>query len=134
MSKRLVVKTPRGYAVRTKNTTAYMKWYPMQSRLNAQWKTALGILMREVLHRVEPYVPKQTGFLILSGVLGADPENGTITWDTPYAGYMNRGINWKTGKPLQYNGAPMRGAHWVDRMMADYGDAIAEKGARGSKT
>lgn len=78
-----------------------------------------GIVQRvidsEVLSRCEPYVPKKTGALIESGREATRIGSGSVTYGAPYAAYQYYGRSAK-GNPLSYNGAPMRGSFWFERM------------------
>ena len=77
----------------------------------------------EVLKRSEPYIPKKSGDLINSGYEATDIGSGTVVYDTEYAAYQYYGVS-VSGKALKYNGAPMRGSFWFERMKAAEGDTI----------
>ncbi len=107
--------------------------------------TAATKLLAETVARLsDPYVPKSSGS-------GAHMKEGytiagdgsEIVYRGPYAHFQYAGVvmvGAKTGspwaqsgepkvataKPLQYNGAPMRGANWDKRMMADRGDEVTK--------
>lgn len=110
----------------------------------------------EVLKQSDPYIPFDDGALKDSGHI----ENGTeVVWGgqaAPYARYMWNGIvyedpelhcagfkvkdgGWRsrkgvqkvpTDRLLEYQGAPMRGAYWVPRMLQNGGLKQIEAGAR----
>lgn len=78
--------------------------------------------------RCDPYVPKQSGTLKNTARI---LNNGTghiyLRYSQPYAHYQyygsamaGRAPKHYTGKPLQYQEAPMRGPRWDQRMMADH--------------
>lgn len=75
----------------------------------------------------EPYVPFDiAGKYANPGRLkdSAHIENGTdVVWNTPYARrwYYER---------ANFQGAPQRGNHWVDRMMQNGGQKEIEDGVR----
>ena len=73
-------------------------------------------IAENVRGRCDRRVPMDTGFLKNSAVISEDGR--TITYTAPYARYQYMGISEK-GAPLSYNGAPMRGSYWVQRMAAD---------------
>ena len=93
--------------------------------------------------------------LIRSGIMNTVIGSGEVVWKTPYAHYVHEGIvyvdpethaagfltedGWKSRKNvskipsdrnLQYQGAPRRGSHWVDRAMQEGGIEIVEDMAR----
>ena len=68
---------------------------------------------------MEPYMPKDSGTMIDLMFAQNKPGKGEIDINVPYADYVNTGIS-KSGKPLNYQGAPMRGANFVERMLADH--------------
>lgn len=95
------------------------------------------------------------GGLIQSGLENTVIGSGEVVWKTPYAHYVHEGIvyvdpqtnsagfltdeGWKsrkgaskvpTERELQYQGAPVRGHHWVDRCMQDGGIKQVEKAAQ----
>lgn len=67
----------------------------------------------QVLALSEPFVPKDTGALIRSGIEATDIGSGEVKYNTPYARrwyYM----------PANFQGAPMRGNYWFERMKQQY--------------
>lgn len=68
---------------------------------------------------LEPYMPKDTGTMIDLMFAQNQPGKGEININVPYAQYVYDGVS-VSGKPLNYQGAPMRGANYVDRMLADH--------------
>lgn len=106
-----------------------------------------------VLDVCEPYIPLDlsggsdgTG-LIRSGIIHTVIGSGEVVWKTPYAHFVHEGLvyvdpdtgsTWAkkdhtkipTDRLLQYQGAPMRGSHWVDRSMQDGGLKAVEDAAR----
>ena len=72
---------------------------------------------------LEPYMPKDTGTMIDLMFAQNQAGNGEININVPYADYVNTGIS-KSGKPLNYQGAPMRGANFTERMLADHFEDI----------
>lgn len=71
----------------------------------------------------DPYVPMQTGTLKNTAVVSDD--GSTLTYMGPYAHYQWYGEVMAGSAPKHYTGRilthtdPMRGAHWVERAMAD---------------
>jgi len=74
-------------------------------------------LDKDVLAYCEPYVPKRSGALIISGRRGTKPGSGIIVYSSPYARYQYYGKS-KKGKNLNYRGGGLRGSYWFDRMKA----------------
>lgn len=68
----------------------------------------------EVLRRCEPYVPRDTGELIRSGVRNTEVGSGKVVYNTPYA------RRWYY-EPAKFQGAPKRGNYWFDRMCDEGG-------------
>ena len=77
-----------------------------------------------VLNLSRPYVPFDTGMLSDSGDLSTVIGSGEVVYETPYAKAMYY------GEGLNFQGAPMRGAHWVERMWADRSEEIIEGAAK----
>lgn len=72
----------------------------------------------------DPYVPMQQGALKNQVTISGD--GSYIVYTQPYAHYQyygqvmaGRAPKKYTGDELTYHGAPMRGAQWVKRMLAD---------------
>lgn len=109
----------------------------------------------DVMRRADKYVPFESGVLKNSAQV---VDNGTaITYTTPYARYLYygklyvdpiyligafhdpvTGRFWSrpgvkkipTNKDLQYNEAPERGSHWVERMWQAEGNIIIDEVTR----
>ena len=93
------------------------------------------LLASEVARFSDPYVPMQSGALKQSSQV----ENGgrKLIYPGPYAHYQYEGEvmagaapKQYTGRPLTYQGAPMRGKQWDRRMMADRGDDLTRRFAK----
>lgn len=87
-------------------------------------KKVQRFLAVDVKRLSDPYTPMQQGDLQRSGKIALD--GSSITYLSPYAHYQfygkamgGRAPKHYTGDSLTYNGAPMRGAQWTGRMMAD---------------
>lgn len=78
----------------------------------------------EFIKHCEPYVPRDTGMLADSAWLSTDIGSGQIVYDTPYAQKVY------TSPELNFQGAPMRGAYWAERMWADRGSEIVSGAAK----
>lgn len=76
----------------------------------------------EVLRRCNPYVPRDNGALIDSGILNTDIGSGMVVWDTPYA------RRWYY-ESAEFQGAPKRGNYWFERMKNEGGKEAILRGA-----
>ena len=81
-------------------------------------------LASEVVRLSDKYVPFQQGALKNQCTIASDGSQ--IVYTQPYAHYQyygqvmaGRPPKQYTGDSLTYNGAPMRGARWTERMLAD---------------
>lgn len=81
-------------------------------------------LASEVARFCDPYVPMEQGMLKNQYTIASDGSE--LTYTQPYAHYQyygkamaGRAPKSYTGADLTYNGAPMRGAQWDKRMLAD---------------
>ena len=92
--------------------------------------------LRDDLYRLyEPYVPRDNGNLYRQVTY---PNNHSIKHIVPYAHHMYKGKKAEgvskpkgvkrkiTNKPIQYQGAPKRGAEWEKRMMNDRGKEVCK--------
>jgi hypothetical protein len=112
--------TPRGAVFHTRSGEAELFWHPGMGReWSERFNRAQYYLDSEVLRQSEPYTPKLTGMLSISGTLGTVPGSGEVAWIAPYARrqYYNR-------RPPGRETGPLRGGHWYDRMMVDHGGGI----------
>lgn len=109
-----------------------------------------GLLQRwidaAILESIEPYLPRDTGQLVASGLLHTRIGSGILVWKTPYARYLYEGylmVDPKTGKgafhdpvsvrfwsrpgitkeltktPLSFHGGGKRGSKWPEKWMSD---------------
>lgn len=91
-----------------------------------------------VMKYCDPYVPMASGTLKNTAYVEAGMIGGAeVVYNQPYAHYQYYGEvmagsapKQYTGVPLTYNGAPMRGAFWEKRMMADRGGDVTRDVAR----
>lgn len=86
-------------------------------------------LASEVKRLSDHYVPMQQGTLKNTATIAADGSE--IVYTQPYAHYQyygkvmaGRAPKHYTGEDLTYHGAPMRGARWTERMLADKSDEL----------
>jgi len=81
---------------------------------------------REVLKRLPPYVPKNTGALIESAEKSTIIGSGKIRYTCDYSSLQYYGVS-KSGRPLNYTGGGMRGSYWFLRMKETEGKSILNK-------
>lgn len=77
----------------------------------------------EVLRLSEPFIPKDNGDLIRSGIQNTQIGSGEVKWRTPYARrwyYLN----------ANFQESPKRGNYWFERMKQQYRDNILKGAAR----
>ncbi len=134
------IKTPRGTLIKTKNGTVRLTWNPAFVDI---WESRYGEAQKHVdnsvLHYNARYIPFRTGFLNQSGTIGTVIGSGLVVYNAPYARYMYYGKVMRdaqgramfgmapkhvTNEPIQYHGAPQRGAFWFERMKAAHKDSI----------
>lgn len=77
------------------------------------------IIDSEVIRRMDPYTPFRKGYLKGSPIRHTNFGSGEIVQETPYARRHYYNIGGAT-----FQGAPMRGSHWFERMKADHRDSI----------
>lgn len=105
-------------------------------------------LALEVARLSDPYVPMAPGSgAHMKSNYDVASDGSCITYHGPYAHFQHEGIvmvgresgsPWAqsgeakipTNRALDYHGAPMRGAHWEKRMLADRGEELAHAIAR----
>lgn len=81
---------------------------------------------KNVLRRVQKYMPYRTGATIKLTVAQTDPRVPEIVTEEPQAVYLYNGVS-RSGKPLNYTKTknPLAGGHWDRALVAAEGDALA---------
>ena len=121
---KIVIKTPRGQIIQTKNGKAKLEWNPnFGPTKTEQFSRAQKFLDSEVLRTTAPYVPLRTGALMKSGQLGTVIGSGEVVYNAPYAAKQY----WNTAESRSYD--PQRGAKWFERSKTDH----KEEWLRGTK-
>lgn len=77
----------------------------------------------EVLRLCTPYVPKDSGELIRSGIRETKLGGGEVKYRTPYA------RRWYY-QPAQFQGAPTRGNYWFEKMKNNHLNSILSGAAK----
>lgn len=117
------IETPRGCIVKNGKNKAELQWNEAFAKNRTQGFNNVQVFVdSEVLRLCDPYVPKDTGMLIKSGILGTVVGSGEVIYQAPYARiqYYNnsgKGNNNKSG---------LRGPFWFERMKADHKNEILE--------
>lgn len=76
----------------------------------------------ECIRRMDPYTPKDIGTLIGAATSQTSIGSGKIIQQTPYA------KRWYY-EPANFQGAPMRGNRWFERMKSSHKDSILRSAA-----
>lgn len=81
---------------------------------------------KNVLRRVQKYMPYRTGATIKLTVAQTDPRVPEIATEEPQAVCLYNGVS-RSGKPLNYTKTknPLAGGHWDRALVAAEGDALA---------
>ena len=119
--------------MKVKVTTSIDAATIMRLRGLGESKKAEKFLASEVKRLCDPYVPMQQGTLKNTARVAEDGGETAVIYGQPYAHYQYYGEAMAgvapkqyTGKALTYNGAPMRGANWDKRMLADRGSDLVK--------
>ena len=110
------IETPRGCIIKNDKNKAELQWNEAFSKNRTQGFNRVQVFIdNEVLRLCDPYVPKDTGMLIKSGILGTVVGSGEVIYQAPYARnqyYTNSGNG-------NNNKSGLRGSFWFERMKAD---------------
>lgn len=82
----------------------------------------------EVLRLCDPYIPKDKGGLIASGKHLTVPGSGEVKWQTGDGKSKGYAVRWYY-EPANFQGAPMRGNYWFERMKNEGGKEAIGQGA-----
>ena len=124
----LVVETPKGRIIKIGDTKCALEWNPGFGPERSTLFNKVQIFVdNEVLRLSTPYIPKRTGALIKSGLLGTDIGSGVVEYVAPYARYQYYGMLMEgaapkrvTDQPLSYGRGGQRGPYWFERMKGDH--------------
>ena len=95
----------------------------LRERQLQQNQAAQAYIDSSVLRCCDPYVPRDTGQLIKSGIRGTKIGSGRVIYQAPYA------RRWYY-TPARFRDAPTRGNYWFERMKATHGKQILAEAAR----
>lgn len=126
VEKNVIIEQPKGTIITVKHrngtVTAELEWNKSFGVTRTKYFTKAQKYVDETcIRRMVPYTPKRTGVLIKSATLFTTIGSGLIVQKMPY------------GRRLYYNpqykfvGAPMRGAYWFKRMVADRKTSILKE-------
>lgn len=112
------IKTPRGEILYNKaGTKARIHWNPeFTPKWRSKYRSAQFAHDKKVWEECEPFTPKKTGALIISGKLGSVFGTGILKWVAPYSGYQ-----YFMSRPI---GPGLRGPFWFERMKSVKGKGI----------
>lgn len=116
-----IIQTPRGTIFYNKNgQKAQLTWNPQFTpKWRSKYHNAQFAHDKKVWEECEPFTPRKTGALILSGKLGSVFGSGQIRWIARYAArqyLMPRSI-----------GPGLRGPYWFQRMKEIRGRAVIDE-------
>ena len=122
------IETPRGVLEQRRSKdgtfTAQLTWNKgFGQQRSADFNEAQEFVDSEVIRKMDPYTPMDSGFLKKSPILLTVIGSGIITQMTPYA------RKWYY-TPAKFAGAPMRGTHWFERMKNEGGKEAILRGAQ----
>ena len=122
------IETPRGVleqrVSKAGTVTAQLKWNAgFGQQISDDFNEAQMFVDSEVIRRMDPYTPFDSGLLKKSPILLTVIGSGTITQSAPYArrGYYT---------PANFNGAPKRGNHWFENMKNNGGKEAILRGVK----
>jgi hypothetical protein len=114
------IKLPKGVRFNTKGGGGT---FDFDSGFDKKYSDAFNRAQRvadsEVLRYNDPYIPMDTGKLKQSGIINTDVGSGEVVYKTPYA------RRWYYDD-ANFQGAPMRGKQWFERMKADHKEDIVK--------
>lgn len=120
------IDTPRGSIIKTGETSCKLVWNEGFGREKSEsFNRKQKIVDSEVLRYCSPLVPRRTGMLERSGILGTVIGSGEVKYVTPYA----RMQYYQTAETRDYD--PRRGAKWFERMKAAHKEDIKRAAERG---
>jgi hypothetical protein len=98
----------RGSAIR-----ADIDYRKIERKLDAAVDRGQKVLDLQVLKDCEPYVPRDEGELVRSGIRATNPGDGEVVWDAPYANRQYYGF---PNKARDVN--PLASRYWFERAKA----------------
>lgn len=114
------IDTPQGSLIVTEGGKAELSWSAgFRPKWQGRHSAAQRFVDSEVLRVSEPFTPKQTGMLVLSGTLGTEIGSGKVQWIAPYA----RAVYYRPG-PIGRETGALRGPQWFERAKQLYGRRI----------
>jgi hypothetical protein len=103
----MIITTPGG--------KAELKWnIGFQKKWQGRFDSAQEFVDSECIRLTEPFVPKRTGMLEKSGILGSVIGSGKISYIAPYA----KKQYYLPNRKKTSNSEPLRGSFWFARSMA----------------
>lgn len=122
------LQTPKGEVVKVRLPSGEVKmevhWdQNLGDELSSRFNKAQQFIDSECLRHCEKFTPKDTGILIQSGIMNTTIGSGELVYRTPYA------RRWYY-RPAAFQGAPLRGNMWFERMKQEYRKSILEGAAK----
>ena len=128
MSKLHKIVTPNGVLEQRRGkdgtVTARLTWNKgFGQQMSMVYDEAQTFVDSEVIRRMNPYVPMDSGFLKMSATLLTVLGSGQVVQMAPYA------RKWYY-TPAKFSGAPKRGTYWFERMKNEGGKEAILRGAK----
>lgn len=117
------IRTPRGEILfNRKGTKARITWNKNFSpKWNSKYRRAQFAHDKQAYEECEPFTPRRTGALILSGKLGTIFGTGQLRWIAFYAAHQ-----YFNPRLPSDSSAVIRGPFWFERMKAVRGRAVID--------
>lgn len=120
------IDTPRGSIIKTGETSCKLVWdSDFGKRRTEHFSRKQKIVDSETLRYCSPFVPKITGMLEKSGILGTVIGSGEIKYIAPYA----RVQYYQTAQSRTYDSR--RGGKWFERMKTAHKKDILQAAEKG---
>lgn len=136
------IETPKGTLVHTEGGSARLTWNENFVDIwDDRYSRGQKFVDNEVLRLNAKYIPFQTGFLELSGILGTMPGRGSVIYNAPYArhmyygkvmrdengrAYFGKAPKHATSEEITYHDSPRRGKLWFERMKQNHKEQILQ--------
>lgn len=120
------IDTPRGSIIKTGETSCKLVWNSdFGKKQTENFSRKQKIVDSEVLRYCSPFVPKISGMLVKSGILGTVIGSGEVKYIAPYARFQY----YQTAQSRTYDSR--RGGKWFERMKTAHKNDILQATEKG---